>query len=432
MKIKIGSKKSFVFVFIIGVILGVMTGLLLINNKKEIADKNYIDSQKQKLDIENRVNENKVQNIIKENEIKKENPDPEEMDNLKVVPTVLDDISGNTAYCPTFQLVWNEMLDLHFGGKEAIPVGDGHTLIDNLNVRTFEKEDISENYYYIKVGKQLVSVKKEIEKNIKDKFNETSDVLDFVYWEDDSKVDFENFKDEIFYAMLKREFKFENPFDIVEEDGTFEEYMNVTYFGIDDESTDSLRNQVDVLYYDNKQEENEYAVRLNTKENDEIILLKNDNDEFDNFEEVYNSIINKENAYSGKKVFTEEDFLKVPNIKFNVLKNYNELLGKTFRTNSNELKTISAAMQTIKFEINNEGGKIKSEALMALTLAAVIEDDVKENRYFNFDSDFYMFLKEKGKDKPYFALKVDDISVFQEDAKKMRFYEGKDLEAEAE
>ena len=44
-------------------------------------------------------------------------------------------------------------------------------LIDNLNERTFEKTDLSDDYYCVKVGKQVLSVKKEIEDGIKEKFN---------------------------------------------------------------------------------------------------------------------------------------------------------------------------------------------------------------------------------------------------------------------
>ena len=38
MKFKVGSKKAFVFVFIIGVILGVMAGIIMINNRNAVAD----------------------------------------------------------------------------------------------------------------------------------------------------------------------------------------------------------------------------------------------------------------------------------------------------------------------------------------------------------------------------------------------------------
>ena len=44
------------------------------------------------------------------------------------------------------------------------------------------------------------------------------------------------------------------------------------------------------------------------------------------------------------------------------------------------------------------------------------ETSVLENksRYFYVNDTFALFLKESNKDKPYFALKVDDISKFQQ------------------
>ena len=38
-------------------------------------------------------------------------------------------------------------------------------------------------------------------------------------------------------------------------------------------------------------------------------------------------------------------------------------------------------------------------------------DDV---RYFNVDNTFALFIKEENKDVPYFALKVDDITKYQQ------------------
>ena len=58
------------------------------------------------------------------------------------------------------------------------------------------------------------SLKEQIENGIKEKFNETSDILDdFVFDGDPNKY--------FLYAMLKKEFEFENEFDELD-DGKFE------------------------------------------------------------------------------------------------------------------------------------------------------------------------------------------------------------------
>ena len=74
------------------------------------------------------------------------------------------------------------------------------------------------------------------------------------------------------------------------------------------------------MYYN---AENDFAIILNTKEGEQVILCRGA--EGGNFATIYNNIIEKAKAYTGNKKFTENDFLKVPNIKFNTRKEFNEL-----------------------------------------------------------------------------------------------------------
>ena len=61
--------------------------------------------------------------------------------------------------------------------------------------------------------------------------------------------------------------------------------------------------------------------------------------------------------------------------------------------------------------MDNTGVKLKSEAGMIASTTALLP--AEEPRFFYFDDTFVVFLKEKGKNKPYFALRVHDISNFQ-------------------
>ena len=425
MKLKVGSKKALVFIVLFGLILGVMVGALLINFKKAAADKNYMDVQKQKLDVENRINSGDV-NLVSNNEIHNENDDEKfdnnekstikENEDLLVVPTMLDEVKNDSAYCPTFQIVWNELSDYFCDGKKVEMLNGTNSLIENLNERTFEKTDLSDDYYYVKVGKSVLSVKKEIEDGIKDKFNETSDILDMVAWVDDSGEDFniDEYEKYVFYSMLKREFTFSEPFDVINENGIFKDFTNVKYFGINSDSDSKLRDQVDVLFYEDY---NNHSVLLNTKQGDEVILLRASDNSFKNFDEVYKYLEIKTNEFEGEREFVKDDELTVPNIKFDVLKKYNQLIGKTFNSNEGVTREISDALQTIRFEIDNEGGKIKSEAIIAVKMSAIILP--REKRNFSYDDTFYLMLRENGKDKPYFMVRVDNIELFQEAAEKM-------------
>lgn len=419
MKIRMGSKKALVFVLAFAVILGIMFGVVLINKQKALADKHYIDSQTLLLGLENKVNSETIENI----DVSNENYNKVEAEGLTIVPTMKDRIVGNSAYCSTFQIVWNELSDMYLDGKPVEFLNGTLEIADNLNKREFEKEDLDDEYYYVKVGKQLVSTKTEIEHAIKEKFDETSDVLDLVEWTEDSKVDVNKFSAYVFYTMLKRNFVFETPFDILTEVGTFKNYMNVKYFGVKESSDLAMKNQVDVLYYDDA---SSFGIKLKTKDGDEVLLMKNLSGTYKTFEEVYKDLNKKAKEFNGSTSLESKDTVSVPNIDFKTLKEYNEFVGKTFLSSKGEEIEITKAVQTIDFSLDNEGGKLKSEAMITTKTNSILIDE--EIRDLSFDQDFYIFLKEDDKNKPYFALKVTDISDFQEGVSQMRFYNGVDTE----
>ena len=200
-----------------------------------------------------------------------------------------------------------------------------------------------------------------------------------------------------------------NDFDELENNSFGTKYKDVKYFGIDEESKAKLYSQVDVLYYNNT---NDFAVILNTKENEQVILARGAKG--DNFATIYNDVVEKSNNYKGNKEFTENDYLKVPNIKFKTLKYFDELCNKYFYAKDGSRCNIEKAIQTIELEMDKSGGKIKSEAVIGMeTLSASIDEHRVEHRYFYLNDEFTMFLKEKNKDLPYFAGIITDITKFQ-------------------
>ena len=74
---------------------------------------------------------------------------------------------------------------------------------------------------------------------------------------------------------------------------------------------------------------------------------------------------------------------------------------------------ISTAAQNVKFNLNEKGCNLSSEAEIVSTYLA------EGDRIFLFDDTFIIFMKEKDSDNPYFALKVDndDILVKKEKLK---------------
>jgi len=232
--------KKYIILIIIAIILaGILVSIFVTKNEEQIVPSNNIS------DLNN--------NGIEEKEEKKE-----ENNEIEVLATNLEELKPNSAWCGTFQLVWNDMQNEVVG--QEIVFNPQLKVVENLNKQTFKEEDISEEYYYKKFGLKTLELKEEIENGIKDKFDETSDILDKLDWSE-SALSTEEDDRYLFYAMLKKEFKFENKFDELER-GSFEnKYDDIEYFGIQEGTDKSVRNQVDVWY---EFGENDFAVSLNT------------------------------------------------------------------------------------------------------------------------------------------------------------------------
>ena len=343
---------------------------------------------------EENTNSNGVSNLISNTTSNiKENT----TNDINVVASLEDTITKDTSWCATFNIVWNEFKDNYI--KQDIIVNPKKDIVENLNKGTFNKKYLNENSYYVKFGKQTLALKHEIEENIKKKFNQTSDILDKFEWKEYTDTDF-------IYSMLYKKFTFKDPFKQLK-NKPFNSDGDYRYFGIDDNNKNGI-NQVEVLYYDDT---NNYAVKLITNENDEIILLKNNNN-MNNFLDIYNSIINKNKNYKGSKKLGNDDKLLVPYIDFNTYKEFSELTGLNIPSKDGYTYRINKAVQTIKMQLNESGGDIKSEAAMSVTKNSLpmVDNNI---RNFEFDSTFTIFLKEKNMDLPYFAAYIDNLSLFQ-------------------
>lgn len=295
-----------------------------------------------------------------------------------------------------FQIVWNDFMDkivhnpIRF--REGTP-----TIVAELNKQEFTVDDINEASYYKYTGKVKKNTKKIISKAIRKKFKENSDLL--------SKVDLKARGDMyLIYAMLKKDFEFLNEFDKLERSVFGRDYV-ADYFGVDKHSDINLRRGIKVLFYNNSED---FAVVLQTKNAEEVYLYKNSSNKPFNY--LWQDIEKKQLVYKGNKNFNKVDELRVPNITISEEKTFEELENRRIMgTNF----VINQAMETIKFDMNNKGVKLKSEAVLSVETTSLKPEDFDPPRYFNFDNTFVLFLKEKDKVNPYFALRVNDITKFQ-------------------
>ncbi len=334
--------------------------------------------------------------------LKNKNFKQKETKDVTIVPTMLDVINSDSAWCATFQLVWNDLKNEVV--KQDIVFSPQEEYATNLNKEEFTEEMISDEYYYKTYGLKTLDLKKKIEQEIKEKFNQTSDILDQFDWNDDA-LGSESVERYIFYTMLYREFAFLQKFSKLE-NADFGKYHNIKYFGINKKTESQVKEQVEVLYYNSQ---DDFAILINTKSNDEVIFSKNPNG--NSFKEIYENMEEKAKAFNGKKSLDSKDEMKVPYLNFQIFKEYTELENKEFFIQDG-MGEIAKAFQTIEFSLDENGGKIKSEAGIDERnySSALTENDP---RYFYVDDTFAIFLREKGKDMPYFAGKIEDITKFQ-------------------
>lgn len=314
--------------------------------------------------------------------------------NIDILPTMSSKTNvQDRVWVGTFQLVWNDFMDKIAFNQIKFPAGTP-VIVNELNRQDFTEEDISSRSYYKYLGNIQKNTKKVIAKAIKRKFNETSDILD--------QLDLTPSKQRfIVYAMLKKDFKFVVPFDKLGK-APFRN-MEAEYFGISKDSRKELDNGVEVLFYDNP---SDFAVKIDTEGDDEVYLYKTSNTKTFNY--IYEDMLKKESAYQGNKKFAEVDELKIPNLNFFEEKIFEEICGN--RVKGTNL-IIDEAIESIRFNMNNAGVELKSESSILAKTTALFP--IEEARLFYFNDTFVIFLKEKEKTKPYFALRVHDISKFQ-------------------
>lgn len=335
------------------------------------------------------------------------------VEGITVVPTMNDTITADSSWCGTFQLVWNDMKNEVV--KKDVIFNPQLDMVKNLNKEDFNETMLSEDYYYKIYGLKSLALKEQIENGIKEKFNQTSDILNDFNWSE-SELDNPNnpnVRRYFFYTMLYRKFEFLQEFDKLDNGKFGNKYKDVQYFGIDENTKSSVGNQITVLYYNSK---DDFAIIVNTKTDDEVIFCKSPNGS--NFNEIYENMNNESNKYTGSRSFKNVDEFKAPNLEFDEKKEYTELANKEFKTADPYYDTaeIQKAIQTIKFSLDEKGGEIKSEAAIDMTASVtsvVSKPKADEPRYFYVDDTFAIFLREKGKTKPYFAGRIDDITKFQ-------------------
>ncbi len=306
---------------------------------------------------------------------------------------------GNNLWVGTFQLVFNDMKENVLKLDKIEFVGEDQTLeLKGLNNKEFDSTMLNESSYYTSYGKTSPKAKEEINKGIRKKFSEKSDIVNSLDWSEGKGRYYA-------YAMLKKSFSFKSAFDELEKDSFNGSANKFDYFGISSKSKKQLDDNVRVLYYNDK---NDYAVSLLTKEGDIVYLYRYDN--ISSLQSGYKRMLAQSENFRETRSFQEFDTLKIPNLKIKGQKDYKELCNKQIKGTD---LYFSTALETIELDLDRKGGKVKSEAILMTELMMALPQETQKPRHFDFDKPFVLFLIDKDKNDPYLALFVKNLSNLQ-------------------
>lgn len=287
--------------------------------------------------------------------------------------STLDENTINNLWVGTLDLAWKD-LEEKIGLNKIELEGEMPQIANDLNESTFSKEMLNPNDYKINVERTVTN---------------------------GYKID----------ATLNKELNFLESFD------NFSDYKwtfgngdeAIKYFGINNASPEEMNKNVEILFYNKLNNgsllSNDMAIKLKTKEGDEIILYRTDDKK--SFDEYYEDIKAKTKNYKGRTEFSEDDELRVPYVKVNGMINYNQLYDKKIK-NSKGLY-IYDVIQNVNFYLNERGCNLSSKATMVTEYMGIGQD----TKYCYFQDTFIIFMKEKNSDKPYFALKVDNNDILE-------------------
>lgn len=171
-----------------------------------------------------------------------------------------------------------------------------------------------------------------------------------------------------------------------------------------------LTYQVNVLYYE---DDDHFVMELKPRDRAHSVVMAVGIDMNGSFQDL----LNRTNAWidSGKVVaagtsgwrcsFTEEDSLIVPEMQFNIEKDWIEFTGQTFSAPDGIHRLVMMKQRTA-FVLNKKGVAVESETWAVADSVAVIEDQPQPKRLY-FDQPFFIYTIKSGASFPYFAMKVE-------------------------
>lgn len=300
----------------------------------------------------------------------------------------------NLLWCATFPLAWNEMLDVIGTDVHFTDMAEQPAAVLALNDPLVTEDDLDDESYVAMAGLLKNGIVEQIQQAMGVKFPDVTPNLPVPSDADPQSI--------VAYSYLFKNLLFPKPFERLDDPLDFggEEILCFGLSGESDPDSDLL-SQVSILHYVS---DDDFVIELKTRsEADQVILAKVQPQA--TLEDTIESVLTRE-PEPWIMPFSDSDVLKVPMMNFDVRRSFDELTLHPFPVVGLEANEyyIDTALQSIRFELNEAGVRLRSEAFIFLAPASMPPTP----RHLVFDKPFLLLMKLREADQPYFAMWVDN------------------------
>ena len=307
--------------------------------------------------------------------------------------------SRNLLWCGTLPLAWNEAVALRGARIELEPPS---AAAEELNLAEFSRDDLDPSSYVAVADFERNHVEAKIRAALERVFHgAASPELIPPVPADPLPQDF------VAYSYLYKNLAFATPFD--PRPFSFQG-VPVEGFGFPRDGDEKL--QAEVTLYD-YQSPDDFIIAFETKSpGDQLILAKVAPGR--TLGDTARTVLKRMSAATPEQPGAD-DYLSVPKLNFDLRRDFPELQGRVAPAPAAKIKgplLIKKVQQLVRFQLNERGAILKSEAVIVAPGAA---NSPTFERPMVFDKPFLILLKRTSSVRPYFALWVGNPTLLVKD-----------------
>jgi hypothetical protein len=318
-------------------------------------------------------------------------------------PATQLDPATNVIWCGTMQLCWNEAIKL-VGEKLQFTTQSPATKL--LNREDFTAADLDPSSYVAIADFEKNHVEDEIRAALQKTFGgAASPELIPPAPAHPGPYDF------VAYSYLFKDLAFASVFS----DQVTLDFQDkpVECFGFDSTyKMDDARSQVTLCDY---QSDDDFVIKIATKSpQDELVLAKVQPGA--TLAKTIASVLQRVD-HGTPADLTDRDSLAVPKLNFDLRRDFPELEGLVLKPSATakvkDPLVISKAEQLVRFQLNEKGAILKSEAAMEMTATAMAPQFEPPSHQLIFNGPFLLMLRQAGAPQPYLAIWIGNSTLLQ-------------------